>query len=160
MEPGLGEVLTSDGLLFHRGRSMARFPAASPAGWLSLADRHGELPVGIRQELRSVRSVIFTARVPNQVLTNENYAIVVDAAKPLDERLAALPTRAWIDPGPEELHGPDQHNMIKGFDHLGVVEVLRAPRTPLSSRRRLRSRININRSQTTPPPRNDWRSSA
>ena len=68
------------------------------------------------------------ARVPNQVLTKENYAVVMDSTKPLDERLAAFAKRAsWIDPlGPGDQI--DQINkMIVGVDHLGVVEVLPGP---------------------------------
>ena len=68
------------------------------------------------------------ARVPNQVLTKENYAIVIDQARPLGERLAAFATRAsWLDPLGSKSYTDQINNMIKGFGNLGVVEALPGP---------------------------------
>jgi hypothetical protein len=66
--------------------------------------------------------------VPNDVLTTENYAIVMDAGKPLDERRKAFADRAkWYAP----LGGPSYtaqiNAMITGFGALGVVAPLRGP---------------------------------
>ncbi|EKU81442.1 LodA/GoxA family CTQ-dependent oxidase [Massilia timonae] len=65
------------------------------------------------------------ARVPNEVLTRENYRIVMDERKPLGERLAAFADRAgWSDPlGDANTSYTDKiNNMIHHFDKLGVVE--------------------------------------
>lgn len=68
------------------------------------------------------------ARVPNQVLTQENYRIVMDAERPLSERLAAFAQRAaWIDPLGSTSYTQQINNMIAHFDHLGVVEALAGP---------------------------------
>lgn len=68
------------------------------------------------------------ARVPNQVLTLANYKIVMDEGKPLGERLAAFANRAsWIDPLGTTSYTDQINNMIRHFDHLGVVEVRDGP---------------------------------
>ena len=68
------------------------------------------------------------ARVPNEVLTHENYKIVMDEAKPLAERLAAFADRAsWIAPLGTTSYTDQINNMIHHFDHLGVVEVRCGP---------------------------------
>ena len=68
------------------------------------------------------------ARVPNNVLTEENYQKVMDEGLPLGERLAAFATRAnWtrmLGPG----NYTDQINtMIHHFGRMGVVEVREGP---------------------------------
>ncbi len=62
------------------------------------------------------------ARVPNTVLTEEDYRIVMDTSKPKEERLAAFNTRAsWY-----RILGQDYltqiANMVELFGDLGVVE--------------------------------------
>ena len=69
------------------------------------------------------------ARVPDQVLTRENYDIVMDADRPLAERRAAFANRAaWIDPLGTTSYTDQINNMIEHFDHLGVVEVHDGPK--------------------------------
>jgi hypothetical protein len=64
------------------------------------------------------------ARVPNQVLTEEDYRIVMDTEKPRSERRAAFSRRAsWF-----RTLGPDGYisqinNMIDHFDQMGVLEL-------------------------------------
>jgi len=63
------------------------------------------------------------ARVPNQVLTTENYDIVMDSRKPMDERLAAFANRAaWIRPLGSISYTDQINNMIHDYGDLGVVE--------------------------------------
>jgi hypothetical protein len=63
------------------------------------------------------------ARVPNQVLTRENYDIVVDVDAPLEERRRAFANRAaWVEPLGTVDSLTQLNNMVTGFDHLGVVE--------------------------------------
>ncbi|MFS8055930.1 LodA/GoxA family CTQ-dependent oxidase [Rhizobium sp. BR 317] len=64
------------------------------------------------------------ARVPNQVLTRQDYDIVMDVERPLAERQAAFARRADWD-APLDLNASyvtQINNMIAHFDHLGVVE--------------------------------------
>lgn len=68
------------------------------------------------------------ARVPDEVLTKENYAIVMNEAKPLGERLAAFANRSdWIAPLGTTSYTDRINNMIHHFDKLGVVEVRPGP---------------------------------
>lgn len=68
------------------------------------------------------------ARVPNEVLTKENYAIVMDKTRPLSERRKAFANReAWIEPLGADGYTHQINNMIQHFDFLGVVEVREGP---------------------------------
>ncbi len=68
------------------------------------------------------------ARVPNEVLTKENYDVVMDKTKPLAERRAAFANRAaWIEPLGSTSYTDQINNMIRDFDHLGVVEARPGP---------------------------------
>lgn len=64
------------------------------------------------------------ARVPNQVLSRENYDIVMDTSRPLGERLAAFANRAdWNAPLGSVSYTDEINNMISQFGRMGVVEV-------------------------------------
>ena len=68
------------------------------------------------------------ARVPNEVLTKENYDIVMDKSRPLSERRKAFANReAWIEPLGADGYTHQINNMIHHFDFLGVVEVREGP---------------------------------
>jgi hypothetical protein len=68
------------------------------------------------------------ARVPNEVLTKENYEIVMDKSRPLSERRKAFANReAWIEPLGADGYTHQINNMIQHFDFLGVVEVRDGP---------------------------------
>jgi hypothetical protein len=63
------------------------------------------------------------ARVPNQVLTRENYATVMDASKPLDERLKAFANRAaWSRPIDRDSYTDTINTFVAHIDWPGVVE--------------------------------------
>ncbi|MFL6245359.1 MAG: LodA/GoxA family CTQ-dependent oxidase [Thermoanaerobaculia bacterium] len=68
------------------------------------------------------------ARVPNNVLTEENYARVMNEKLPLGERLAAFAQRSlWIRPLGTTSYTDQINNMIEHFGALGVVEVRKGP---------------------------------
>jgi L-lysine epsilon oxidase C-terminal domain len=68
------------------------------------------------------------AHVPNQVLTENNYKIVLDTSRPLDERRKAFASReVWYEPLGSESYTQQINNMVHHFDFLGVVEVRRGP---------------------------------
>jgi hypothetical protein len=68
------------------------------------------------------------ARVPNQVLSRQNYDIVMDEERPLGERLAAFANRAaWIRPLGSRSYTDQINNMIRDFGKMGVVEVQTGP---------------------------------
>jgi hypothetical protein len=68
------------------------------------------------------------ARVPNQVLSRENYEIVMDKHRPITERMAAFANRAaWIRPLGSKSYTDQINNMIHRFGDLGVVEYQPGP---------------------------------
>ncbi len=73
----------------------------------------------------------WAARVPNQVLTQENYEIVISPDRDLSERLAAFANRAaWIrllSPTGNETYTDQINNMIQDYGKMGVVEVREGP---------------------------------
>jgi len=63
------------------------------------------------------------ARVPNNVLTEENYQKVMDEGLPLGERLAAFATRSlWIRPLGKVSYTDQINNMIDRFGDLGAAQ--------------------------------------
>ena len=71
---------------------------------------------------------VWPARVPNQVLSEENYKKVMDESLPLGERLAAFASRSlWIRPLGSASYTDQINNMIAHFGKLGVVEVREGP---------------------------------
>jgi hypothetical protein len=72
------------------------------------------------------------SRVPNTVLTDTNYRIVIDTSKPLAERTAAFyKRRNWLwslglkEPSVEQIT-----HMVHHFGELGVIEKREAPTDP------------------------------
>ena len=63
------------------------------------------------------------ARVPNQVLAEANYDIVMDPQLPLANRLAAFAQRvAWVRPLGSNGYTSQLNNMIANFGQMGVIE--------------------------------------
>jgi L-lysine epsilon oxidase C-terminal domain len=63
------------------------------------------------------------ARVPNQVLTEASYDIVLDPQQPLAARLAAFAQRvAWVRPLGSNGYTSQLNNMIANFGDMGVIE--------------------------------------
>jgi hypothetical protein len=68
------------------------------------------------------------ARVPNTVLDDDHYKIVMDRKRPLDERLAAFAKRmAWTRPLGSKSYFDQINNMMKRFGEMGVVEHREGP---------------------------------
>jgi hypothetical protein len=68
------------------------------------------------------------ARVPNQVLTQADYDIVMNEGASMAERLAAFARRAsWLRPLGSRSYTDQINNMIAHFDHMGVVETRAGP---------------------------------
>ena len=64
------------------------------------------------------------ARVPNQVLTEPNYRVVIDTAAPRDERLAAFASRmVWTAPLTGASRAGQMEQMVRIFGDMGLVEV-------------------------------------
>lgn len=72
------------------------------------------------------------ARVPNQVLSQQSYEIVMDESKPKEERLRAFARRAaWIRPLGNVSYEEQINSMIADISQMGVVEVCDGPKDGL-----------------------------
>ncbi|MBY6265299.1 hypothetical protein EI613_25750 [Azospirillum sp. 412522] len=132
VEPGMGAILSSDTVTIPNGPLYGQLPGGITR-WMA---------VPWQTDTASCRSgydssydpnvpTFWPARVPNEVLTRENYRIVMDADQPPQVRLAAFANRAaWIAPLGTTSYTDQINNMIHHFDHLGVVEVHPGPTDP------------------------------
>ncbi|HYA06192.1 MAG TPA: LodA/GoxA family CTQ-dependent oxidase [Xanthobacteraceae bacterium] len=123
IEPTFGEVLTSDNLTIPDGPLYGQLPG-SITRWMAVPWQcdTASCRSGYEPAYDPYVPSFWPARVPNQVLTKENYAIVMDRKRPLSERKAAFANRAaWIAPLGNTSYTDQINNMIDHFDHLGVV---------------------------------------
>ena len=68
------------------------------------------------------------ARVPNQVMSQQAYEVVINESAPLDERLRAFAHRAaWIRPLGNVSYTDQINNMVADIAQVGVVEVRVGP---------------------------------
>jgi L-Lysine epsilon oxidase N-terminal/L-lysine epsilon oxidase C-terminal domain len=135
IEPSMGEVLTSGSVTIPNGPLGGQLPGGITR-WMAVPWQTDTASCrsGYDKSYDPYVPTFWPARVPNEVLTRENYAVVVDAAKPVAERLAAFANRAaWIAPLGTTSYTDQINNMIRAFDHLGVVEVNPGPTDPVGA---------------------------
>lgn len=122
--PSLGPELTPDNVTLPNGPLGAQ-QAGDITRWMAVPwhTDTASCRSGYEREYDPYVPAFWPARVPNQVLTAENYEIVVDQQRSLEERRLAFANRAaWIEPLGAIDYTTQINNMIAGFDHLGVVE--------------------------------------
>lgn len=127
--PNLGEVLSSDSVTIPNGPLYGQ-QAGGITRWMAVPWQTDTASCrsGYDRSYDPYVPSFWPARVPNQVLTRENYEIVMDEKKPLGERLSAFANRAaWIEPLGSTSYTDQINKMIRHFDHLGVVEVREGP---------------------------------
>ena len=127
--PQIGEVLTSDWLTIPNGPFYGQ-QAGGITRWMAVPWQTDTASCrsGYDKNYDPYVPSFWPARVPNQVLTKQNYDIVVNTHRPLGERLAAFANRAaWITPLGNTSYTDQINNMVAHFDHLGVVEVRPGP---------------------------------
>lgn len=127
--PPPAEVFTGDDLSLPNG-PMAAQQAGGITRWMAVPWQTDTASCrsGYDRNYDPYVPSFWPARVPNQVLTRENYEIVMDQKRPLGERLAAFANRAaWIEPLGSTSYTQQINNMIAHFDHLGVVEQRKGP---------------------------------
>ena len=128
--PNLGETLTSDAVTIPNGPLYGQTPG-SITRWMAVPWQTDTASCrsGYDKTYDPYTPTFWPARVPNQVLTSQNYDVVMDAKRPLSEREAAFANRsAWIDPLGSTSYTDQINNMIIHFDHLGVVEQREGPK--------------------------------
>ncbi|MGO4713518.1 LodA/GoxA family CTQ-dependent oxidase [Bradyrhizobium sp. 2TAF24] len=128
--PNLGETLTSDSMTIPNGPLYGQIPGGITR-WMAVPWQTDSASCrsGYVATYDPYVPAFWPARVPDQVLTKDNYDIVMDHKRPLSERRAAFANRAaWIDPLGTTSYTDQINNMIEHFDHLGVVEVHPGPK--------------------------------
>jgi L-Lysine epsilon oxidase N-terminal/L-lysine epsilon oxidase C-terminal domain len=129
IEPAQSEVLTTDSVTIPNGPLYGQLPGGITR-WMAVpwqtdtsSCRSGYTPT-----YDPYAPSFWPARVPNQVLSESNYAIVMDKSRPLSERRKAFANReAWIEPLGSDGYTHQINNMIQHFDFLAVVEVKQGP---------------------------------
>lgn len=127
--PPQGDVFTSDDLNLPNGPLAGQSPGGITR-WMAVPWQTDTASCrsGYDKTYDPYVPSFWPARVPNQVLTKENYDIVCDVKRPLGERMAAFANRAaWINPLGSASYTDQINNMIHHFDHLGVVEARPGP---------------------------------
>lgn len=127
--PALGSVLTSDSVTIPNGPLTAQEPGGITR-WMAVPWQTDTASCrsGYTKDYDPYVPSFWPARVPNQVLTKENYDIVVDSSRPMSERRKAFANRAaWIEPLGTGGYTSQINNMVRHFDHLGVVEAHPGP---------------------------------
>jgi L-Lysine epsilon oxidase N-terminal/L-lysine epsilon oxidase C-terminal domain len=128
VEPNYGAILTTDTITLPDG-PLAAQAAGGITRWMAVpwqtdtaSCRSGYMP-----EYDPYVPTFWPARVPNQVLTKQDYEIVMDGERPLGERLAAFANRAaWIRPLGKG-YTNQINSMIQDISQMGVVEVQPGP---------------------------------
>jgi hypothetical protein len=127
--PALGQILTSDTVTIPNGPLYGQ-QAGDITRWMAVPWQTDTASCrsGYEKKFDPYVPTFWPARVPNQVLTEENYRVVMDRGKPMEERRAAFANRsAWIDPLGTGTYTDVINNMIRGFGDLGVVQAQKGP---------------------------------
>jgi hypothetical protein len=136
IEPDYGEYLTQATVLANDGPLSASGPG-DITKWMAVpwqtdtASCRAGYP-GTEFPPDSFIPTFWPSRVPNTVLTDENYRIVVDKRKPMHERMAAFYNRAiWFSS--LGLHRPKIEqitHMVHHFGEMGLIEKREASAGP------------------------------
>jgi len=128
--PSLGSVLTADSVTIPNGPLGAQQPG-DITRWMAVPWQTDTASCrsGYTSDYDPYVPSFWPARVPNQVLTAENYAVMIDEGRSSEERHLAFANRAaWIEPLGAIDYTTQINNMVQGFGKLGVVET--RPGTP------------------------------
>lgn len=131
-EPDFGRALTPDAVTVVDGPLYGQSPG-SITRWMAVpwqgdtASCLSGYNMGFERRYDPYLPTFWPARVPNDVLTEHDYAIVMDESLPLGERRAAFERRAywlrWLSPK----YPAGINEMVSVFGKLGVVETRPGP---------------------------------
>ncbi|MEU6760606.1 LodA/GoxA family CTQ-dependent oxidase [Streptomyces sp. NPDC046685] len=122
-EHAYGKVLTPQSALEYDGPLYAQGPG-DLTRWMAVPWQTDTASCrsGYESRYDPYLPTFWPARVPNHVLTEEDYLVAVDSTRPREERLAAFARRSpwnrWL-PTP---YKANINAMVKDFGRLGVVE--------------------------------------
>ncbi|MDF2629599.1 MAG: hypothetical protein K0R39_3430 [Symbiobacteriaceae bacterium] len=125
-EPSYGTVLTQDTLSLPNGPLAGQVPGGVTR-WMAVPWQTDTASCrsGYLKSYDPYLPTFWPARVPNQVLTREDYDVVMDVERRLGDRLAAFANRAsWVRPLGAKSYTDQINNMIHDWGRMGLVEVL------------------------------------
>jgi hypothetical protein len=124
-ERNYGKTLTPDEACSFNGPLFGQSPG-SITRWMAIPWQTDTASCrsGYNAEYDAYLPTFWPARVPNQVLSAENYAIVVDTTLPRDTRMAAFQTRVDWNRTLGAVHQQLQ-TMVDHFDKQGIVAIRR-----------------------------------
>jgi hypothetical protein len=123
VEPQYGPSMTSDVTSLPNGPLAAQVPGGLTR-WLAVPWQTDSASCrsGYLKTYDPYLPTFWPARVPNQVLTEDDYDIIMDDKRPLGERLAAFANRAaWTRLLGSESYTDQINNMIEHYGDMGVV---------------------------------------
>lgn len=123
-EPDYGSTLTPAEALSYNGPLFAQFPG-SITRWMAIPWQTDTASCrsGYDPQYDPYLPTFWPARVPNQVLSDENYRKVMNAKLSREARLAAFNERADWDRTLGVGYENQLATMVKHFDRQGIVEV-------------------------------------
>ena len=123
-EPDFGSTLTPQEALSFNGPLYAQFPG-SITRWMAIPWQTDTASCrsGYDPKYDPYLPTFWPARVPNQVLSEQDYETVMDTKRPLEERLAAFNHREDWDRTLGAGYMKQLENMITRFPDMGIVEV-------------------------------------
>lgn len=125
VEPSYGAELIPDTLSFPKGPIKGGQLPGGITRWMAIPWQTDTASCrsGYQKTYDPYVPTFWPARVPNQVLTRENYDIVMDQKRPLAERMAAFANRAaWIRPLGSQSYTDQINNMVQHYGDMGVVQ--------------------------------------
>lgn len=128
--PNLGEIITLDSIGGPDG-PLGGQQAGGLTRWMAVPWQTDTASCrgGYDKSYDPFAPTFWPARVPNEVLTKEDYTIVMDKTRSLDDRKAAFARRAkWLAPLGTTSYTDQINHMIEHFDHLGVIESMDGPK--------------------------------
>jgi L-Lysine epsilon oxidase N-terminal/L-lysine epsilon oxidase C-terminal domain len=123
-EAQYGASMTSDTLTLPNGPLAGQYPG-SITRWMAVPWQTDTASCrsGYQKSFDPYLPTFWPARVPNQVLTKQNYDVVMNTTLPLDERLKAFANRAaWTRPIDRPVYTDTINTFIAHIDWVGVVE--------------------------------------
>jgi L-lysine epsilon oxidase C-terminal domain len=123
-EPDYGSTLTSAEALSYNGPLYTQF-AGSVTRWMAIPWQTDTASCrsGYEPQYDPYLPTFWPARVPNQVLSDENYRKVMNTKLPRAERVAAFNTRSDWDRTLGVGYEHQLETMVQHFDRQGIVEV-------------------------------------
>ena len=123
-EPDYGSTLTPAEVASYDGPLYAQFPG-SITRWMAIPWQTDTASCrsGYDKQYDPSLPTFWPARVPNQVLSEENYRKVMNAELPREERIAAFNQRSDWDRTLGAGYMKQLEAMVEHFDRQGIVEV-------------------------------------